>query len=77
MMTVNNNDFTVDLAERAVRHTKSGVVVWFYEYENSGNWLEADSVNIGNPDLFDGDINDLAAAAKRAALEAGMTHRKP
>jgi hypothetical protein len=52
MMTVNTSDFTVDLAERAVRHTKSGVVVWFYEYENPGDWLEADSVNIRNPDLF-------------------------
>jgi len=77
MMTVNTSDFTVDLAERAVRHTRSGVVVWFYEYENPGDLLEADSVNIRNPDLFDGNINDLAAAAKRAALAAGMTHRKP
>ena len=77
MMTVNTSDFTVDLAARAVRHAKSGVVVWFYEYENPREWLKADSVNIRNPHLFDGDINDLAAAAKRAALAAGMTHRKP
>jgi hypothetical protein len=77
MLTVNTSDFTVDSAERSVRHTKSGVVVWFYEYENPEDWLKADSLSIGNPDLCDGDINDLAAGAKRAALAAGMTHRKP
>ena len=30
-----------------------------------------------NPDLFDGDSNELAAGAKHAALVAGMTHQKP
>jgi hypothetical protein len=75
-MAVNNDDFTVDLAERAVRH-KSGVVVRFYEYETPEVWLIADSVIIDNPDLFDGNIDQLAVGAKRAALAAGMEHRKP
>lgn len=75
-MAVKNDDFTVNLAERTVRH-KSGVVVRFYECETPEVWFIAGSVNIHNPDLFDGDIDELAAGAKRVALAAGMRHRKP
>ena len=74
-MLVKRGDFTVDLAEREVYHT-SGVIVQFDEYPTHEAWLASDSVHMDNPDLFDGDSNELAAGAKRAALAAGMHHQK-
>ena len=62
--------------DREVRHV-SGVIVSFYEYPTREAWLASDSVHVRNPDLFDGDSNELAAGAKRAALAAGMMHQKP
>jgi hypothetical protein len=75
-MLVQQSDFSVDLEQREVHHA-SGVIVQFYEYPTREAWLAADSVQMRNPDLFDGDSNKLAAGAKRAALAAGMNHRKP
>jgi hypothetical protein len=67
---------SVSIWSNAVHHA-SGVIVLFYEYPTREAWLAADSVQMRNPDLFDGDSNELAAGAKRAALAAGMNHRKP
>lgn len=72
-----SSDFFVDLNARKVLHKPSGIWVSFYEYRNEQDWLASDSVILrDNPD-FDGDRMELAAAAKKAALEVGMKARKP
>jgi len=51
---------------------RSGVIVQFYEYPTREAWLAADSVQMRNPDLFDGDSNELAAGAKRRGASSRM-----
>jgi hypothetical protein len=75
-MLTKDSDFAVDLEAREVRHS-SGVVISFGEYTTEADWLATDAVNLRNPDLFPGDVNELAAAAKRAALAAGMRRTAP
>jgi hypothetical protein len=70
-------DFDVDLAERRVVHRRSGIWFEFYEYLNESDWQRSDSVTYRDNPKWGGDRNLLAAAAKRAAIEKGMTARRP
>lgn len=71
------SDFDVDLNERRVIHRPSGIWVQFYEYLNEEDWLKSDSVTYRDVPAWKGDRNVLIGAAKRAAIEEGMTARRP
>lgn len=70
------DSFKVDREKRVVRHT-SGVEIRYYEYNCEADWLATDVATVSNPSLFKGNINELAAVAKRMAIEQGMTHCRP
>ena len=71
------SDFIVDLDDRNVIHKPSKILFSFYEYSNEDDWRSSESVVYrDNPD-FQGDRMELAAAAKKAAIVAGMKARKP
>jgi hypothetical protein len=76
MITADPKDFTVDLVTREVRH-KSGAAVCFREYQTEAEWRLSRVGSLICPDLFQGLHKDLLAAAKHAAIAAGMKHRKP
>jgi hypothetical protein len=71
------DQFDVDLLDRIVLHKPSGMWFQFYEYLNEDDWRRSDSVIYREVPNWKGDRNALAAAAKRAALERGMTARRP
>ena len=70
-------DFMVNLAERRVIHKVSGIWFKFYEYTNEEDWQRSDSVIYRDNPAWVGDRAELAAAAKEAAIDAGMTARRP
>jgi hypothetical protein len=74
---ISPDDFDVDLLERRVVHRKSGIWFEFYEYADEADWLRTDSVIFRDNPRWEGDRRALAAAAKRAAISAGMTARVP
>jgi hypothetical protein len=71
------SDFDVDLNERRVIHRTSGIWVQFYEYLSKEDWLKSDSITYREVPTWTGDRNILIGAAKRAAIEKGMTERRP
>lgn len=71
------SDFVVDLDQRTVLHKPSGVWISFYEYQNEKDWKASDSVTLRDSPKFAGDLRALARDAKRAAIAAGMTARRP
>ena len=73
---IRDEDFSVDLDTREVRHV-SGVVMAFNSYLDHETWLRSETVKMRNPRLFDGSEMELAAAAKRIAIAAGMQHKRP
>jgi hypothetical protein len=75
MTMAESKDFIVDLATREVRHG-SGAIVSFSEYPTEAQWLVSRVGGISNPEHFQGLHAELLAGAKKAALAAGMTHRK-
>lgn len=68
--------FEVDLDKRKVTHT-SGVEITYYDYYNDEDWQATDAGLMRNPSLFEGDIGELVAMAKRIAIQRGMGHRRP
>ena len=74
---ISPDDFDVDLSERRVVHKKSGIWFEFYEYANEEDWRRTDSVIFRDNPRWEGDRRALAAAAKQAAISAGMTARVP
>jgi hypothetical protein len=77
MNQYSKDEFEIDLAERSVTHTGSGIRFSFYEYENENDWRESDSVIYRENPNWDGNRRELAAAAKEAAIAGGMTARRP
>ncbi|MGC2524630.1 MAG: hypothetical protein WA417_18660 [Stellaceae bacterium] len=71
------DEFEVDTLERRVLHKESGIWFRFYEYLNEEDWKRSDSVIYRDNPNWPGDRNQLAAAAKNAALVKGMKARKP
>lgn len=70
-------EFDVDLSERLVRHTPSGIEIEFYEYPNEEDWKQSDSALLRDNPIWPGDRYELACLAKQAALAAGMKAHKP
>ena len=77
MDEVSSKEFDVDLLDRRVVHKPSGIWFEFYEYLNEDDWRRSDSVIYRDEPDWVGDRRKLAAAAKRAAIEMGMTAKKP
>ncbi len=77
MTNFSADDFDVDLLERKVIHKKSGIWFSFYEYTTEDDWKRSDSVTYHDVPSYEGDRMELAAAAKSAAIEKGMTARRP
>ncbi len=74
----NVQDFVVDLSTRTVAMREIPACTFsFYEYVDPADWALADTCWVTNPELLPGPVSQFAAAAKRAALIAGMTHHKP
>jgi hypothetical protein len=71
------NQFEVNLLERTVLHKPSGICFSFYEYTTEADWQKTDSVTFRENPYFEGDRMVLAAAAKAAAIAAGMKATKP
>jgi hypothetical protein len=71
------DDFDVDLLERRVVHRTSGIWFEFYEYATEEDWRQTDSVIFRDNPRWEGNRRALAAAAKQAAMSAGMTARVP
>ena len=44
---------------------------------NEHDWIIDDGAMVRNPGLYEGDGDELAKNAKRAAMAAGMGYRKP
>ena len=77
MAQLSPDEFDVDLIERRVVHKPSGIWCEFYEYLKEDDWKRSDSVIYRDKPDWSGDRKELAAAAKRAALEKGMKATKP
>jgi hypothetical protein len=71
------DQFDVDLFERKVVHKPSGIWFSFYEYRDEADWKRSDSVVFRDNPAWEGDRRALAAAAKAAALAAGMKASRP
>jgi hypothetical protein len=72
-MRIAMSDFDVDLKARRVTY-KSIVTFSYYRYPDENDWLKAKHANASNDYLFGGCHRDLEAAAKQAAVLAGMRH---
>ena len=70
-------DFLVDLDDRTVVHKPTGIRFSFYEYQSEADWQKSTSVIFRADPNFQGEYGQLAAAAKRAAIQQGMKARKP
>jgi len=70
-------DFEIDLTRRLVTHKPSKIGLSFYEYQTELDWEQSDTVTFRDNPKWPGDRRKLAAAAKVAAVAAGMTARKP
>ena len=70
------SDFVVNLAERRVVHKPSRMWFVFYEYTNENDWRRSDSVIFRDNPKYAGNRATLAAAAKKAAIDAGMMARR-
>lgn len=71
------DDFAVDLFARRVIHKPSRIWFEFYEYLENADWERSDNVIYHDNPEWDGDRRELAALAKRAGMEAGMSARRP
>lgn len=70
-------DFDVDLHGRKAFHRATGICCCFNEQPNQQLWDADNSVAIHDNPCFHGDRQQLAQNAKRAAIAAGMTYRRP
>jgi hypothetical protein len=77
MPGISTSDFEVNLAERRVVHKPSGMWFSFYEYTKENDWRQTDSVIFRDNPEWKGNRGELAAAAKKAAIDAGMTAQRP
>jgi hypothetical protein len=73
MLERESGDFSVDLAKRRVRHL-SGAAFVFHTYQTEEDWRSATYVRIEGEHRYRGVIEELAVAAKQAAIAAGMLH---
>jgi hypothetical protein len=71
------SEFDVDVDERKVMHRPSGIWFSFYEYPNEDDWKQSDSVMFHDQPRWRGHRQELARAAKRAALAKGMKASRP
>ncbi len=69
-------DFDVDLHSRKVFHRATGIWFYFREHASDAEWQSDDSVAFHDNPRYHGSRRQLAENAKRAAVAAGMTHRK-
>ncbi|HEX3882995.1 MAG TPA: hypothetical protein VHW66_10075 [Stellaceae bacterium] len=76
-LDISPDEFDIDLIDRRVVHRKSGIWFEFYEYASEADWLTTDSVIFRDNPRWEGDRRALAAAAKQAAISAGMTAKVP
>jgi len=77
MSDILTSDFEVNLADRRVVHKPSGIWFSFYEYTNEDDWKRSDSVIFRDNPAWPGNRGELAASAKRAAINSGMKAHRP
>lgn len=70
-------EFDVDLCDRRVLHKPSKIWFEFYEYLDEADWQRTDSVIYHDNPNWPGDRRELAALAKRVAIEKGMKAQRP